>query len=211
MNAHDTHDVPAAGNDRGARDIRVARGADADRAGFLERWQARRERTFLERREITSSWFPKLRNRDTRRKLVVFYLILIAAMLASGIALAVGLLSEGGSAWWGAPWAVFTVLLVGTWTTLVIVTDNIDGAPSSVLDEYERERVEGLRSLAYQCFTWFGMILCIGLVFFGTWLLQAEPEWAVAVPYLLGLATLIPYLVILSLPTAIIAWTMPDE
>src|SRR5699024_4495164 len=33
----------------------------AAQRSFLERWQARRERKFLERREITSNWFPKLR------------------------------------------------------------------------------------------------------------------------------------------------------
>ena len=46
----------------------------AAQRSFLERWQARRERKFLERREITSNWFPKLRNRAARRKLVVAYL-----------------------------------------------------------------------------------------------------------------------------------------
>ena len=180
-------------------------------ATFLDRWQARRERTFLERREMMAGWFPRLRNRTGRRRLVVAYLTMVFAMLVAGLLLAVALLGDGSSAWWGVPWMVFTVLLVGTWTTLVIVTDNLDDAPASALDEYERGRVEGLRSLAYQCFTWFGMVFSLGLVFFGTWLMQSRPEWAADVPYLLGLGFLIPFLVILSVPTAVIAWTMPDE
>ena len=178
---------------------------------FPDRWQARRERKYFERCEQMAGWFPGLRNRSARRRLVVAYLTMIALMLVAGIMLAVALLGDGGSSFWGLPWILFTVLLIGTWTTLVIVTDNLDGAPASALDEYERERVEGLRSLAYQCFTWFGMFFSLGLVFFGTWLGQARPGWAADVPYLLGLGFLIPFLVILSLPTAIIAWTMPDE
>lgn len=183
----------------------------AAQRSFLERWQARRERKFLERREITSNWFPKLRNRAARRKLVVAYLATIAALLVAGVMLTFAIIGDGGSVWWGVPWMVFTVALVITWTTLVIVTDNIDGAPMSVLDEYERARVEGLRSFAYQCFTWFGAVFSIGLVFFGTWVGSNEPDWAADVPYLTGMLFLIPFLVILSLPTAIIAWTMPDD
>ena len=179
--------------------------------GFLERWEARRERKFLERRELMADWFPKLRNRGARRKLVVAYLAIIAALLVAGVLLASAILGDGGSVWWGVPWIFFTLALVATWTTLVIVTDSIDGAPMSVLDEYERARVEGLRSFAYQCFTWFGMVFSIGLVFFGTWVGSNEPDWAADVPYLTGLLFLIPFLVILSLPTAIIAWTMPDD
>lgn len=180
-------------------------------ATLLDRWQARRERKFLERREQMAGFFPKWRNRTGRRRLVVAYLTMVFAMLVAGILLAAALLGDGGSGWWGLPWIVFTVLLVGTWMTLVIVTDNLDGAPMSALDEYERERVEGLRSLAYQCFTWFGLVFSLGLVFFGTWLMTERPDWAADVPYLLGLAFLIPFLVILSVPTAVIAWTMPDD
>ena len=187
------------------------RNSDVHDRTFLDRWQARRERVFLERREMMSGWFPRLRNRASRRRLVVAYLAMVFALLVAGILFAATLLDDGSSAWWGLPWIVFTVLLVGTWTTLVIVTDNLDGAPATVLDEYERSRVEGLRSLAYQCFLWFGLVFSVSLTFFGTWLMRARPEWAADVPYLLGLGFLIPFLVILSLPTAIIAWTMPDE
>lgn len=180
-------------------------------AGILARWQERRERKFLARREKMARMFPKLRNRTNRRRLVVAYMCMIAGLLVAGIMLAVALLGEGRSAWWGLPWAVFTFLLVGTWMMLVIVTDSIDGAPASVLDEYERERVEGLRSLAYQGFTWFGLVYSLGLVFFGVWLGENRPEWAADVPYLTGLAFLVPFLVLLSLPTAVIAWTMADD
>ena len=55
------------------------------------------------------------------------------------------------------------------------------------------------------------MVFSIGLVFFGTWVGSNEPDWAADVPYLTGMLFLIPFLVILSLPTAIIAWTMPDD
>lgn len=179
--------------------------------GLLERWQDRRERKFQERRAQMAGMFPKLRNRTARRRLVVAYLCLVFCLLVAGIMLAVALLGEGHSAWWGMPWIAFTVLLVGTWMTLVIVTDNIDGAPVAALDEYERERVEGLRSLAYQAFTWFGLVFSLALVFFGVWLGGNRPDWAADVPYLAGLAFLIPFLLILSVPTAVIAWTMPDD
>ena len=105
------------------------RNSDVHDGTFLDRWQARRERVFLERREMMSGWFPRLRNRASRRRLVVVYLAMVFALLVAGILFAATLLDDGSSAWWGLPWIVFTVLLVGTWTTLVIVTDNLDGAP----------------------------------------------------------------------------------
>ena len=179
--------------------------------GLLERRQDRRERKFRERRDQIAGMLPKLRNRAGRRRLVVLYMCSIAALFVAGIMLAVRLLGEDYPAWWGLPWAVCTVLLVGIWMMLFIVTDNIDGAPVSALDEYERERVEGLRSLAYQGFTWFGLVFSLGLLFFGVWLGESRPDWAADVPYLAGLAFLIPFLVLLSVPTAVIAWTMPDD
>ncbi|MFD5869336.1 hypothetical protein ACFWGD_12120 [Corynebacterium sp. NPDC060344] len=178
---------------------------------FLERWEARRERKYLERREHTDRMFPKLRNRTARRRLVIAYLAIIAALLVAGIMLGAAVIGDGFSGWWGVPWIALTVIQVLTWTTLVIVTDNLDGAPIAVLDEYERGRVEGLRSLAYQGFTWFGLLFCLGSVFFGVWVGSNEPEWAADVPYLMGLGFLIPFLILLSVPTAVIAWTMPDE
>lgn len=179
--------------------------------GPLERWQDRRERKFLERRKLTAGMLPRLRNRAALRKLVIAYGCVLAAMVVSGIMLAIALLSEGGSAWWGLPWIATTVLLIVTWTTLSIASDDLDGAPPAALDEYERARVEGLRSLAYRCFTWFGLIVSLVLIFFGVWLGDNRPDWAADVPYLFGLAFLIGYLVILSLPTIIIAWTTPDD
>lgn len=182
----------------------------AEPAGFLGRWQARRERTFLERREMMAGWFPGLRNRTMRRRLVVAYLALLALFVAAGGLLAAALLGAIPG-WWGFGWMAVTFLAVPTWTILAIVTDNIDGAPTSCLDEYERERVEGLRSLAYRAFTWLGLVTALALVFLGSWVMNNGPEWGKYVPYFAGIAYLIAYLAILSLPTAVIAWTMADD
>ncbi|MFC3850280.1 hypothetical protein ACFORJ_08900 [Corynebacterium hansenii] len=178
--------------------------------GILDRWQARRERKFHERREQMAGWFPKLRNRAMRRRLVVAQLVMLVLFAVAGVLLAAAL-TGAIATWWSLVWMVVTFIALPTWTILGIVTDNIDGAPASCLDEYERERVEGLRSLAYRAFTWLGLFTALALIIVGTWVMNDAPDWARYVPYFAGISFLVCFLAILSLPTIVIAWTMADD
>lgn len=79
------------------------------------------------------------------------------------------------------------------------------------LDPVSAGDVEGLRSLSYQVFAWFGLVFSFVAIFPGSSLAVDRPDWAAGVPYVLGIAFLIGYLAIMSLPTAVIAWTMADD
>lgn len=177
---------------------------------MLDRWQARRERKHLKQIEQIQSMLPKWRNQRTRRKLVVALVILFALFPVFATLIFVALIGDG-TLWLGAPWLVGTVALVLLWTCLNITIDAVDSAPASLLDEYERARMESLRSLAYRAFTWVGLLSVLGLIFGGTWLMAAQPDWAMFVPYSVGMFGLGIYLVLISFPSLVIAWTMPDD
>lgn len=178
---------------------------------ILDRWQARRERKYANQLEQTQNWLPKWRNQKTRRRLVVALVTIFVLFPIFGVLILWGALG-GGSMWiGGSPWLIATVAQVVLWTCLNITIDSVETAPASLLDEYERARMESLRSLAYKAFTWVGLVAVLGLVFLGTWLMVNEPDWAVYVPYSIGIFGLGIYLALISFPSLVIAWTMQDD
>lgn len=177
---------------------------------ILDRWQARREHKYANQLEQTQNWLPKWRNQKARRRLVVALVMLCALFPVFGVLIIFAVVNDG-SMWLGAPWFIATIALVVLWSCLNITIDAVDSAPASLLDEYERARMDSLRSLAYKAFTWVGLVTVLGFVFVGTWLMVTEPDWAVYVPYSVGMIGLGIYLALISFPSLVIAWTMQDD
>lgn len=177
----------------------------------LDRWQARRERRYLKQVDSMKAWLPKMRNQSARRKLVGVIVTTFVLFPVSGALLLYGLVNDDPALWVWIPWILATLVSIISWTLLNITIDAVDGAPSSLLDEYERSRIESLRSITYRAFTWVGLTAVIGMVVLGTIIMTTDPGWGKYVPYAFGVFGLPVYLALICFPSLVIAWTMTDD
>lgn len=176
----------------------------------LENWEERRAVKYLRQRDRMDRQYPRLRSLRARRRLVIVFEVAMALMAASGIALSLTTLDWLAPAW-SLTWVAAAVLVLVVYTLLSIVTGKLDNAPMAALDEYERSRVEALRSLTYRMFLWFGVSFGPLLVVLGTLINVYRPDWAHAVPYITGIWFLVSFLYLSTLPTVVLAWTTPDD
>nr|WP_120492141.1 hypothetical protein [Corynebacterium lactis] len=181
-----------------------------DRQTFLEKIEARREAKYLKRVEQMSGWLPGWRNQSGRRKLVVAFLASLVLLLLSGIAL-IFALADILPYWVTLAWSAVSLLMIAVWTCLNITVDMIDSAPLSLLDEYQQDQILGLRALTYRCYTYFGLVFFVSLIFVGTYVMTEKPSWGSYIPYGFGIFGIVAFLFISTLPTVVYAWNLRDD
>lgn len=182
----------------------------AEKPTFLEKLEARREAKYLKRIKQMSGWHARWRNQASRRKLVIAHEAGLLVMLLSGIAL-IGALTGALPGLLAIVWSLATLVMIVVWTSLNITVDMIDSAPISLLDEYQQDQLLNLRGFTYRCFNYFGIVLCVALVFVGTYVMNYEPDWGRYVPYGFGIFGTVVFLFLATLPTVVYAWNLPDE
>ncbi|MBV7295560.1 hypothetical protein KRX51_06465 [Corynebacterium sp. TAE3-ERU12] len=134
---------------------------------------------------------------------------MIASLGCSAIPLILGLKNNSG--WVVAPWFLLTVAMLLSWNALQAVTDNVESAPASYLDEYEYERIQHMRALSYRLLVTVNAIYIVALAMVGVVVVNTDPWWGVYVPYTAGIIALVGWMAILSFPAAIFAWNMADD
>lgn len=160
-------------------------------------WRVRR---FEQRVEQTRNYLPGLRNRRSRRLLVVVLMVLLAIGIAGSVA-----------AFWSIrPAAIpFTLGVLGAvivLTVLRIITGSVADAPAEALDEYQLAQRNAARSLAYL------VLIPAFCVIYAVAMVLAMRDW-VAGPTVGALAWLLISLLLAAtcLPDIVLTWWLPDD
>lgn len=176
----------------------------------MTRWDNHKEQKYLRIKRKNESKYESFRNTDGRRRLVVAHYVVIIGLGLSTTPVLLGFL-ESAFRWGFIPWIVFTALMCVTRNAIHAVSDYVTWAPAHLLDEYQYERVQDLRSLGYRMLDIAGTVILLGLCFVGGVIAVIDPSWARYVPYAIGILGLVVWVSIESFPASAYAWTMTDD
>ncbi|MDJ0393857.1 hypothetical protein QMK17_10995 [Rhodococcus sp. G-MC3] len=166
-------------------------------SNVLTRYQAYRTRRFLENDARTRNWLPNWRNRRRRR-------ILVLALAATFVALLIIAILSLFWDWAPVLWVPATVLFIGTWSTLQIVSGRQSDAPMGALDEWEIQQRNEARSIGLTITSSAVLVAVMALILLSNGIDSEELAYAG------GLWTLVALLFGGCSPAMILAWITPD-